>query len=250
MLGRTGCPWAPRLSRVRGRVILGGMREPPITWHQRRVLLAVSAARATPGMLRTLRSHSFEPTVRHDGDRALDSLRAGTFAAVVLEVGLPGPDTAPMLAELARLAPDTPVLALTSREDRDELIAGLRGVRDDFLTIPFNADELVARLRLRVPAEAVSEQSVVRHGDITVDTALGLVSVDGQLVTLSPTEFGLLTILMANPDRALSRDRLAEMLWSEPPTSNVVEVYVGYLRRKIGPDRIRTVRGQGYLLED
>jgi two-component system response regulator QseB len=226
------------------------MREPLTTFCQRRVLLAVSPQRATPGVLRSLRSHSFDPTVLHDGDRALDSLRATTFAAVVLEVGLTGPDTGPMLAELARLAPDTPVLALTSREGRDELVGGLRGARDDFLTIPFNPDELVARLRLRVPAADLAGRSVVRHGDITVDTALGLVSVDGQLVTLSPTEFGLLTILMSNPDRALSRVQLAEMLWPEPPSSNVVEVYVGYLRRKIGPDRIRTVRGKGYLLED
>lgn len=226
------------------------MREPVTTFRQRRVLLAVSAQRATPGVLRTLRGHSFDPTVLHDGDLALDSLRATTFAAVVLEMGLAGPDTATMLDELQRLAPDTPVLALTSREGRDGLVGGLRGARDDFLTIPFDPDELVVRLRLRVPEEEVVEQTVVRHGDITVDTALGLVSVDGQLVTLSPTEFGLLTILMSNPDRALSRDRLTEMLWSEPPSSNVVEVYVGYLRRKIGPDRIRTVRGKGYVLED
>lgn len=226
------------------------MRDPVTTFCQRRVLLAVSAQRATPGVLRTLRSNSFDPTVLHDGGRALDSLRATTFAAVVLEVGLAGPDTGPMLAELNRLAPDTPVLALTTREGRDALVGALRGVRDDFLTIPFDPDELVARLRLRVPEDEVTEQSVVRHGDITVDTSLGLVSVDGQLVTLSPTEYGLLTILMSNPDRVLSRDRLAEMLWPEPPSSNVVEVYVGYLRRKIGPDRIRTVRGKGYVLED
>jgi two-component system response regulator QseB len=226
------------------------MPEPVTIFPQRRVLLAVSAQRATPGMLRTLRSHSFEPTVHHDGDLALDSLRATTFAAVVLEIGLDGPDTGPMLAELARLAPDTPVLALTAPGERDRVVGELRGTRDDFLMLPVDAEELVARLRLRVADEGVGDRSVIRHGDITVDTTLGLVSVDGRLVTLSPTEYGLLTALMSHPDRALSRDQLAAMLWTQAPSSNVVEVYVGYLRRKIGPERIRTVRGQGYLLED
>ena len=226
------------------------MHAPVTPFRQRRVLLAVSGQRATPGVLRALRGNGFDPTVLDDEDRALDALRATTFAAVVLEVGLTGPRPSVLLAELARIAPDTPVLALTSKDGRDELVGRLRGARDDFLTIPFQPDELVARLRLRAPEELVEDPELVRHGDITMDTALGLVSVDGQLVSLSPTEFGLLTILMSNPDRAMSRDRLAAMLWSEPPSSNVVEVYVGYLRRKIGPDRIRTVRGKGYILED
>jgi two-component system response regulator QseB len=95
-----------------------------------------------------------------------------------------------------------------------------------------------------------AEPSLLRRGDVTVDTALGLVSVDGKLVTLTPTEFALLTILISNPDQALSREQLTTMLWRDPPSSNVVEVYIGYLRRKLGAERIRTVRGIGYLLED
>ena len=91
---------------------------------------------------------------------------------------------------------------------------------------------------------------MARRGDVTVDTALGLVSVDGRLVTLTPTEFALLTILISHPDQALSREQLTAMLWRDPPSSNVVEVYIGYLRRKLGSERIRTVRGVGYLLEE
>ncbi len=214
------------------------------------MLLAVSPERATPGLLRALRAHGFDPNLTHDGARVLDAAQAATFAAVLLEVGLSGLDTAGVLSGLARLAPETPLLVLSPRELRDQLVPRLRGDRDDFLTIPFHVDELVARLRLRVREQPGEDRTVVRRGDLTVDTALGLVSVDGQLITLTPTEFALLGVLVSNPDRPMSREQLTSILWRDPPSSNVVEVYVGYLRRKLGPDRIRTVRGQGYLLED
>ncbi len=228
----------------------------PTVPHRHRLLLAVSPERATPAVLRALRMHGFDLDLVHDGTRVLDSAHATAYAAVVLDVGLTGADTASVLAGLARSAPDTPVIALTSREGRDHLVAALRADRDDFLTVPFNADELVARLRLRVRAGAPVEgpspgaPTVTRHGDIMVDTALGLVSVDGQLVTLTPTEFALLGILISNPGRVLPREQLTAMLWRDPPASNVVEVYIGYLRRKLGPDRIRTVRGRGYVLQE
>ncbi|HEY2206565.1 MAG TPA: winged helix-turn-helix domain-containing protein [Pseudonocardia sp.] len=206
--------------------------------------------RSTGPLLRALRSHSFDATVIHDATRVLDTVQTGRFAAVVLEVGLPGLDTGAVLAGLTRLAPDTPILVLTPRETRDQVVAGLTGSRDDFLLTPFGADELITRLRLRVRDQEPQERSLARRGDITVDTALGLVSVDGKLITLTPTEFALLTILISHPDQALSREQLTAMLWRDPPSSNVIEVYIGYLRRKLGQDRIRTVRGVGYLLED
>jgi len=212
--------------------------------------LAVSPERATPTLLRGLRTHAFDLTVIHDHAALVDAVRSAQYAAVVLEVGLTGFDLGTTLTGLSRFAPDTPLIALTSREAREHIVAGLRGGRDDFLTFPFGADELITRLRLRVRDQPVEESSVARRGDITVDTALGLVSVDGRLVPLTPTEFALLTILISNPDQALSREQLTSMLWRDPPSSNVVEVYVGYLRRKLGPERIRTVRGVGYMLEE
>jgi two-component system response regulator QseB len=230
------------------------MQARPAGLSRHRVLLAVSPERSTPGLLRALRTHAFDPHMIHDGTRVLDATQAASggkgFAAVVLEVGLTGVDTAGVLAGLSRLAPDTPVIGLSPRELRDQLVAMLRGDRDDFLTTPFHADELVSRLRLRVREQPGEERSLARRGDITVDTALGLVSVDGRLITLTPTEFALLSILISSPDRPLSREQLTSMLWRDPPSSNVIEVYIGYLRRKLGADRIRTVRGQGYLLEE
>jgi two-component system response regulator QseB len=212
--------------------------------------MALTPEHATADLLRALRAGSFDLNLVHDTTRALDAAQAGSFAAVVLEAGLPGVDTASVLTGLERLAPDTPVLLLVDPAELDGVIAGLRGERDDFLTDPYTADELVARLRLRIRQHAVASGALTRHGDIMVDTALGLVSVDGQLVTLTPTEFALLTALISNPGRTMSREQLSTMLWQEPPSSNIVEVYVGYLRRKLGPDRIRTVRGRGYVLQD
>ena len=254
-----GNPAALRLSWVRQPATLDRVRSHPrdprsTTLRRYRVLLAVLADRSTGTLLRGLRSHSFDATVIHDGSRVLDAMRAagvGTeINAVVLEVGLPGLDTAAVLAGLARLSPDTPVIVLTPRELRDAVVAGLRGNKDDYLITPYPVDELITRLRLRVREAQPAESEVARRGDITLDTALGMVSVDGQLVTLTPTEFALLTILISNPDQALSREQLTSMLWKDPPSSNVVEVYIGYLRRKLGSDRIRTVRGVGYLLEE
>lgn len=216
-------------------------------FHRHRVLLAVAAERATPALRGALCAHAFDPSVIHDGTRVLEAAQNAAFAAVVLEMGLSGLDTVGVLAGLSRLTPDTPRLVLVPREHRDQLVVRLRGDRDDFLTIPFTVDDLVARLRLRVRERP---GAVARRGDVMVDTALGMVSVDGRLVALTPTEFALLTILISNPDRPMSGERLTSMLWRDPPSSNVVEVYVGYLRRKLGPDRIRTVRGKGYLLEE
>ncbi len=250
-LRRTGYAPTYRLSPRLEHATLGRVQQPRhVIFHRYRVLLAVPPERATLSLLRGLRTHAFDCTVIHDGTRVLDTVQTASFAAVVFEVGLPGLESAPVLSGLARLAPDTPVIALTSRDLRDHVVTGLRGDRDDFITVPFGVDELVARLRMRVREQPAEERSVARRGDITVDTALGLVSVDGRLVTLTPTEFALLTILVSHPDEALSRERLTTMLWRDPPSSNVVEVYIGYLRRKLGPDRIRTVRGVGYLLEE
>jgi DNA-binding response OmpR family regulator len=218
--------------------------------HGYRVWLAVPAQRSTGALLRGLRAHSFDATVIHDGTRVLDTVRAVPFTAVVLEVGLAGLDISAVLTGLAKVAPDTPVIALTTRELRDVVVAGLRGGKDDYLLAPYPTDELITRLRLRVREARPEDREVARRGDIMVDVGLGMVSVDGQLVTLTPTELALLTILISHPDQALSRERLTAMLWKDPPSSNVIEVYIGYLRRKLGADRIRTVRGVGYLLEE
>jgi two-component system response regulator QseB len=109
--------------------------------------------------------------------------------------------------------------------------------------------ELAARIRLRLRLEPAVENTVLRHGELVVDTEFGEVSVDGQPVGLSPTEYALLMALLSEPGEVVPPHRLAREVWSEPASPNLVQVYISYLRRKIGAERIRTVRGEGYVLE-
>jgi DNA-binding response OmpR family regulator len=203
----------------------------------------------TSRVLQALRSTGFETRILDAVPEVLEAARARTLAAIVLDVSLAGLDPRTFLDELRRVAPQLPVIALTSREQREQIVSLLRGCQDDYLITPFPVEELVSRLRLRVQDQLSVDRTVLRAGVVTVDTALGLVSVAGRLVTLSPTEYALLVALAGQPGQPVSQDRLAAAVWGQPRSSNVVEVYVGYLRRKLGADRIRTVRGAGYALD-
>ncbi len=203
----------------------------------------------TSRVLQALRSTGFKIRILDSAVDVLDAARTHTLAAIVLDVALAGPDPRTFLGELRTVAPQLPVIALTSREQREDVVSMLRGGLDDYLTTPFPVEELVSRLRLRVPDQLPAERSVLRAGAVTVDTTLGLVSVAGRLVTLSPTEYALLVALADQPGRLVSQDQLAAAVWGQPKSTSVVPVYVGYLRRKLGADRIRTVRGAGYALD-
>ncbi|MGH3835998.1 MAG: response regulator transcription factor [Pseudonocardiaceae bacterium] len=203
----------------------------------------------TSRVLQALRSMGFKTRILDAVPEVLEAVRAHTLAAIVLDVSLAGPDPRTFLDELRRVAPQLPVIALTSREQREQVVSMLRGGLDDYLTTPFPVEELVSRLRLRVHDQLSAERAVLRAGVVMVDTALGLVSVAGRLVTLSPTEYALLVALADQPGQLVSQDRLAAAVWGQPKSSSVVAVYVGYLRRKLGADRIRTVRGAGYALD-
>ena len=213
------------------------------------VLLALPPTAASASVLRTLRSEGVSVNPVSDGIAVLDAVRARDPALLVLDVELPGPDQAAVLAAVQSEAPNVPVIAVTPRERRAGLLAQLRGDRDDYLLRPFAVDELAARIRLRLRLGPVSGTTVLRHGEVTIDTEFGEVHVDGRRVALSPTEFSVLLALVAEGGSVVPADRLARQAWSEPVSANLVQVYISYLRRKIGPERIRTVRGGGYALE-
>jgi two-component system response regulator QseB len=200
-------------------------------------------------VLRSLRSDGVSVSPVNDGIAVLDAIRSRDPALLVLDVELPGPDQAAVLAAVQSEAPNVSVIAVTPRERRAGLLGQLRGDRDDYLLRPFAVDELAARIRLRLRFGAAVENTVLRQGELVVDTELGEVTVDGQPVSLSPTEFALLMALLAAPGQVVRPDRLGRDVWSEPASANLVQVYISYLRRKIGPERIRTVRGEGYVLE-
>lgn len=213
------------------------------------VLLALPPTATSASVLRCLRSDGVSVSPVSDGIRVLDAVRSRGPALLVLDIELPGPDQAGLLAAVQAEAPNVPVIAVTPRERRAGLLGLLRGDRDDYLLRPFAVDELAARIRLRLQLGVTVENTVLRQGELVVDTELGDVTVDGQQVSLSPTEFALLMALLAEPGAVVRPDRLARDVWSEPASANLVQVYISYLRRKIGPERIRTVRGEGYVLE-
>jgi CheY-like chemotaxis protein len=141
------------------------------------VLLMVPLHHTTSRVIQALRATGFETRILDAVPEVLDAARARTLAAIVLDVSLAGPDPRAFLDELRRVAPQLPVIALTSREQREQIVSLLRGCQDDYLTTPFPVEELVSRLRLRVQDQLSVDRTVLRAGVVTVDTALGLVSV-------------------------------------------------------------------------
>lgn len=213
------------------------------------VLLALPPTATSASVLRSLRAEGVSVSAVVDGISVLDAVRARDPALVVLDVELPGPDQSALLASIQSEAPHVAVIAVTPRERRAGLLALLRGDRDDYLLRPFAVDELAARIRLRLRLGPAVESTVLRQGELAVDTEFGEVSVEGSPISLSPTEYSLLLALIGTPGEVVPPDRLAREVWSEPASPNLVQVYISYLRRKIGAERIRTVRGEGYVLE-
>ncbi|THF61032.1 response regulator transcription factor [Pseudothauera rhizosphaerae] len=184
------------------------------------------------------------------GEQALGALADHRYDACVLDLGLPGKDGMAVLRQLRRQGNRIPVLVLTARDTREDKVGGLDAGADDYVTKPFDLVELQARLRaLLRRAEGVAEP-VLAHGGVTLDPASRRVSRDGQEIALSAREYALLHELLAHPGRIRNRAQLEESLfaWGEEAGSNIVEVYIHHLRKKLGADFIRTVRGLGYRL--
>ncbi len=213
------------------------------------VLLALPPTAASASVLRSLRSEGVSVSPISVGVSVLDAIRSRDPALLVLDVELLGPDQVSVLAAVRSEMPNVSVIAVTRRERRACLLGLLRGDRDDYLLRPFAVDELAARIRLRLRLGRPLENTLLQQGELVVDTEFGDVTVDGRRVSLSPTEYALLMALLATPGVVVAPDHLARGVWSEPASANLLQVYISYLRRKIGPERIRTVRGEGYILE-
>lgn len=215
-----------------------------------RILIAEDEQRIASFVERGLRSAGFAATTVGDGVTALDYAMTGDFDLLVLDIGLPGMDGFTVLRRLREAKNTLPVLILTARDSTDDTVAGLEGGADDYVAKPFRFEELLARIRLRLRQGGEPEVTVLEHGDLSLDLRTRYVSVDGRSVELSAREFALLETFLRNPGQVLSREQLLSRVWGYDfdPGSNVVDVYVRYLRRKIGPQRLATVRGVGYRL--
>ena len=184
-----------------------------------------------------------------DGEAAVAALSADSFSAVVLALGLPKRDGLSVLQWLRARHDATPVLILTARDQPGDKVRGLDLGADDYVLKPFDLDEVAARLRALVRRAHGRPDPLLTVGEIALNPAARTVTRTGQLIELTPREFDLLHLLLQNTDRVLTRRSLEEQLytWNDAVDSNALEVHIHHLRRKLGNDLIRTVRGVGYM---
>ena len=214
------------------------------------ILIAEDEPRISSFVDKGLRAAGFTTTVAARGDDALEYALSGSFDLVLLDVGLPGIDGFEVLRRLRERDLTTPVIMLTARTSVTDTVAGLSNGADDYVPKPFKFDELLARVRLRLKDAGGRTESTLQHGALSLDLRTRRIAVDGREVDLSAREFALAEEFLRHPDQVLSREQLLSRVWGIDfdPGSNVVDVYVRYLRDKIGSSAIETVRGMGYRL--
>jgi DNA-binding response OmpR family regulator len=213
-----------------------------------RLLLVEDDTMLGRGMRQGLADAGFAVDWVTDGRAAELALANGVYDLALLDLGLPGKDGMTLLAELRGRHDALPVLIVTARDSVADRIAGLNAGADDYVLKPFDLDELVARVRALLLRRAGAAGPVLECGGIVLDPVRREVRKDGQEVPLSAREFALLEALMQRPGAVLSREQLEDTVygWGEEVGSNAVEVHLHKLRRKLGPDTIRNVRGVGY----
>ena len=187
-----------------------------------------------------------------DGQAALLALDTaeGAYSLMLLDLGLPRKSGLDLLKEVRRAGNKVRVLVVTARDAVADRVAGLDAGADDYLVKPFSLDELAARMRALMRRDVARGDNVLRNGDIVLDPAARTVFRDGREVDLSPREFAVLAALLERPGTALSKAQLEERLygWGDEVESNAIEVHVHNLRKKLGADAIRTIRGVGYVI--
>jgi two-component system, OmpR family, response regulator len=216
-----------------------------------RILLVEDERKLASAVAKGLRHEGYAVDLATTADEALLQARVYDYDAVVLDVVLPGGDGFEVCATLRREERWAPVLMLTARDRLEDRVRGLDVGADDYLVKPFSFAELLARLRALLRRRPRARPTVLEAGDVALDPATHAVTRAGEPIELTAREFALLRFMMEHPGEALTRTRLLEHVWDANylGPSNVVDVYVGYLRRKLGRALISTVRGVGYTLE-
>jgi len=217
-----------------------------------RILIVEDEERIASFIEKGLRANGFTTTVAADGDQAIGLARSGEFDLLILDLGLPGRDGSEVLREIRERDRRTPVLILSARDSLIDKVEGLEAGADDYVTKPFRFEELLARVRVRLRDEHAPETTVLRVASCSLDLKTRRLEVEGRSVELTAREFALAETFFRHAGQVLSREQLLSNVWGydHDPGSNVVDVYVGYLRKKIGEHRITTVRGMGYRLKD
>lgn len=220
-----------------------------------RILVAEDEARIASFIAKGLTASGLSPMVVEDGPTAMAMALSGEFDLMILDIGLPGMDGFEVLSHIRDAGSTLPVIILTARDSVADTIAGLEGGADDYMPKPFSFGELLARIRLRLRSSnghgtGDSAATIITVGDISLDVRTRRVAVAGKESDLSSREYVLLETFLRHPGHVLTREQLLSHVWGYDfdPGSNVVDVYVRYLRRKIGAATIETVRGMGYRL--
>ncbi|OKH21875.1 DNA-binding response regulator [Hydrococcus rivularis NIES-593] len=218
-----------------------------------RILIAEDEPRIVAFIEKGLRANGFTTVVATNADEVISMALGDNFDLLLLDLGLPGKDGLSVLEELRGQGATIPIIILTARDDINDKVAGLEGGADDYMTKPFRFEELLARIRLRLRSQqrvAIKEEMELKIGEIVLNLRTRKVQVAGKDVELSAREFSLLETLLRHQGQVMSREQLLDRVWGYDydPGSNIVDVYVGYLRKKLGSDSIETVRGMGYRL--
>jgi two-component system response regulator MprA len=220
-----------------------------------RILVVEDEAAIAQAVRTGLEDERYVVDVRSSGDEGLRAAQSGEYDLVILDLLLPGIPGMEVCRRLRARGRAVPVLMLTARDATRDVVAGLDAGANDYLTKPFAFEELLARVRALLRTATRSLAAVVRVGPLTVDTGAHRASVGGAFLDLSAKEYQLAEYLAVHRGQIVSKERLAQALWSHDrePESNAIEVYIASLRRKLGSGRadlIHTVRGAGYVMRE
>ncbi|MGP7959711.1 response regulator transcription factor [Sanguibacter sp. A247] len=214
------------------------------------ILVVEDEPRIAAFVVKGLTAAGFACTTVGTGRDAVAEVLTDGHDLVILDLGLPDEDGFSVLERIRGSGSTVPVIILTARSAATDIVTGLQNGADDYMAKPFGFDELLARIRLRLRSEAPASATTLAHGDLSLDLHTRRAAVGGTDVELSAREFALLETFLRHPGQVLSREQLLSRVWGYDfdPGSNVVDVYVRYLRQKLGADRVVTVRGMGYRL--
>jgi DNA-binding response OmpR family regulator len=212
------------------------------------VLVVQDDARIASFIKRGLEADGFAVRTASDGADGLRLTESSDFDLIILDLLLPTVTGEEFLARLRETGSTVPVIVLTAKDAISDRVANLDAGADDFVTKPFSFAELLARVRARLRSSDQTDSTTISHGRVAIDVLAREAQIEGRSVELTSREFALLETLMHHPGQVLSQPQLIDQVWGydHDTRSNVVEVYVGYLRRKLDPDVVETVRGAGY----
>jgi len=215
-----------------------------------RILLVEDESRVAGFIAKGLREHSYAVDLAVNGGEALHAAQATQYDLIILDVMLPVRDGYEVCRDLRRAGSRTPILMLTARDSVTDRITGLDSGADDYLTKPFDFEELLARLRALSRRQAVYRPELLRVADLELNTSNHTAARGGRGIVLTAKEYALLEYLMLNENRIVGREEIAAHVWDEnfDPFSNTIDVHIKRLRAKIGAPLIHTRRGEGYLL--